>query len=142
MKKKKKQDSDSKFEKEDGDSFITTLVTYVGENTWLIKLGASFHMNPNRNWFSKYEKFDGGKVYLGDNLVFDIVDHGSIHVKFFDGRIRRFDGVLHIPGLARIFLSISKIIDAGMHVQFSKAGVKMVRGAMVIEKGSRLGTLY
>ena len=29
-----------------------------------------------------------------------------------------------------------------MHVQFSKAGVKMVRGAMVIARGSRLGTLY
>ena len=67
------------------------------------RLSASFHMTPNRNWFSKYEHFNGGKVYLGDNLVLDIVGHGSIRVKFYDGRIRRFDGVLYIPGLARNF---------------------------------------
>ena len=122
--------------------FTIALATHVGENAWLIDLGASFHMNPNRNWFSMYDKFDGGKVYLGDNSVLDIVGRGSIRVNFFDGRIRRFDGVSRIPGLARNLLSVSKLIDAGVHVQFSQAGVKMVRGAMVIARGSRLGTLY
>ena len=41
-------------------------------------------------------------MYLGDNLVLDIVGCGTICVKFSDGRIRRFDGVLHIPRLARV----------------------------------------
>ena len=79
-------------------------------------------MTPNRNWFSKYENFNGGKVYLGDNLVLDIVGRGIIRVKFSDDRIRRFDGVLHILGLARNFLSVSKLIDASVHLHFSKAG--------------------
>ena len=39
-------------------------------------------------------------------------------------------------------LSISKLIDAGVHVQFSKVGLKIMRGAMLIERGRRLGTLY
>ena len=107
---------DSESEKEDGDAFIAALATHVGENAWLIDSGASLHMTPNRNWFSKYENFNGGKVYLGDNSVLDIVGRGSICVKFSDGRIRRFDGVLHIPGLARNLLSVSKLIDAGVHV--------------------------
>ena len=81
-------------------------------------------------------------MYLGDNLVLDIFHRGSMHVNFSNCRIRRFDGVLHIPRLARNLLSVSKLIDAGVHVQFSKVGVKMVRGAMVIARGSRLGTLY
>ena len=55
-------------------------------------------------------------MYLGDNSVLDIVGHGSIRVKKFDDRIRRFDGVLHIPGLARNLLFINKLIDAGVHV--------------------------
>ena len=92
------------------------MATHVGENACLIDSGASFHTTPNRNWFSKYENFNGGKVYLGDNSVLDIVGHGSIHVKFSNGRIRRFDGIIHILGLARNFLSISKLIDAGVHV--------------------------
>ena len=55
-------------------------------------------------------------MYLGDNLVLDIVGHGSIHVKFSDGRIKIFDGVLHILGLAKNLLFVSKLIDAGVHV--------------------------
>lgn len=92
------------------------MATHAGDNAWLIDSGASFHMTPNRNWFSQYENFHGGKVYLGDNSILDIVGHGSICVKFSYGRIRRFDGVLHIPGLARNLLSVSKLIDAGVHV--------------------------
>ena len=80
------------------------MATHAGDNAWLIDLGASFHMTPNRIWFSKYEKFEGGKVYLGDTLVLDIVGHGSICVKFSDGRTRRFDGVLHIPWTSKEFL--------------------------------------
>ena len=99
-------------------------------------------MTHNTNWFSKYEKFDGGKVYLGDNLVLDIIGCGSIHVKKIDGRIRRFEYVLHILGLVRKFSSFRKLIDMGVHVKFSKAGVKMVRGVMGIARGSRLVTLY
>ena len=95
---------------------MADMATHSGENAWLIDLGASFHMTPNRNWFSKYENFNGGKVYLGDNSVLDIVGHGSIRVKFFDGRVRRFDGVLHIPGLARNLLFVGKLIDVGVHV--------------------------
>ena len=82
-KKKNKKDSNSVSEKEYGDAFITSLYTHASYNAWLIDLGASFHITPNRNWFSKYENFDGVKVYLGDNLVLDIVGRGSICVKFF-----------------------------------------------------------
>ena len=63
-------------------------------------------------------------------------------MKFSNGRIRRFDGVLHIPRLAKNLLSITNLIDASVHVQFFEVGVKMLRGAMVIERGSKLGTLY
>ena len=79
---------------------------------------------------------------MSDKLVLDIVGHGSIHVKFPDGRIRRFDGVLHIPRLVRNLLYVSKLINVGVHGGFSEAGVKMVRRAMVIVRGRRLGTLY
>ena len=51
-KNKKKVDSNSESEKEDGDAFIVALATHIGNDTWLIDLGASFHMTCNRNWFS------------------------------------------------------------------------------------------
>ena len=55
-------------------------------------------------------------MFLDDNSVLDIVYHGSICVKFSNGRIRRFDGVLHITGLAGNLLSVRKLIDVVVHV--------------------------
>jgi len=50
--------------------------------------------------------------------------------------------VLHILRLEKNLLSVSKLIDAGVHLQFFEVGVRMVRGAMVITRGSKLDTLY
>ena len=66
-KKKKALDLSSKKSQEDGDAFIVALVAHAFDNVWLIDLGASFHMTSHRSWFSKYEVFDDGKLYLGDD---------------------------------------------------------------------------
>ena len=55
-------------------------------------------------------------MYLGDKLVHNFSSHGSICVKFSDYRIRRFDGVFHIPRLARNLLSIINLINAGVYI--------------------------
>ena len=49
---------------------------------------------------------------------------------------------MHIPGLARNLLSVSMLNDVGVQVVFSKDGCKMMRGAMVLAKGTRRGTLF
>ena len=102
-KKKKKVDSDSESEKEDGDAFIAALAARTGNDTWLIDSGASFHMTCNRNWFSEYEQFDGGKVYLGDDSHLDIVGRGKVKIRFLDGRVKSMNGVLHIPAWLKVF---------------------------------------
>lgn len=140
--KKKKFDSDSESEKEDGDAFITTLATRVGNDTWLIDSGASFHMISNKDWFSKYGEFNGGKMYLGDDSHLYIVGRGKVRIRFPDGRIKRISGVLHIPGLKWNLLSVSKLIDAGVQVVFSDARCKMIKGSMMIAKGVKFDTLY
>jgi hypothetical protein len=57
-------------------------------------------MNFNRDWFSKYEEFHGGKVYLGDDSHLNIFYHGNGRINFPNDRIKRINGVLHIPRLA------------------------------------------
>jgi len=47
---------------------------------WLIDSGASFHMTSHRHWFTKYEEFDGGKVYLGGDSHLKIVGHGRVSI--------------------------------------------------------------
>jgi hypothetical protein len=50
--------------------------------------------------------------------------------------------VLHIPGLERNLIYVSKMSDAGVHTLFQKDTCKMVRGVMVLMKGVQIGTLY
>ena len=49
---------------------------------------------------------------------------------------------MHIPSLAQNLLFVSMLNDVGVQVVFSKYGCKMMRGAMVLGKGTRRGTLF
>jgi hypothetical protein len=48
------------------DVYLTYTGTHANSDVWFIESGASFHMTPHREWFSEYEKYDGGDVFLGD----------------------------------------------------------------------------
>jgi hypothetical protein len=99
-------------------------------------------MTPHREWFSEYEKYDGGDVFLGDDLTPKILGCGRVKLLLKYGRIRTLLGVLHIPKLARSLISVSKLDDVGVDTVFGKNTCKMVRGAMVLMRGVRCGTMY
>jgi hypothetical protein len=52
-----------------------------------------------------------------------------------DGRIRTLPSVLHIPGLARNLIFVSKMDDAGVKTMFEKETCRMVQGEMVLLRG-------
>jgi hypothetical protein len=99
-------------------------------------------MTPHREWFCEYEKYDGGNVFLGNDSTTRIIGRGRVKLKLIDGRIRTLHGVLHIPGMAKNLIFVSKMEDAGVKTIFEKGTCRMVRGAMVLKKGVRFGTLY
>jgi hypothetical protein len=127
---------------EGGDVYLESTGTHADHDVWLIKSGVSYHMTPHREWFSEYEKYDGGDVFLGDDSTAKIMGRGRVKLLLKDGRIRTLPRVLHIPKLARSLISISKLDDAGVNTVFGKNTCKMVRGEMVLMRGFRCGTLY
>jgi hypothetical protein len=50
--------------------------------------------------------------------------------------------VLHILGLARNLIYVSKMSDAGVHTLFQKDSCKMVKGQIALMRGVWNGTLY
>jgi hypothetical protein len=98
-------------------------------------------MIPHREWFSEYEKYDGGDVFLGDYSTTKILGRGRVKFLLKYGRIRNLPRVLHIPKLSRSLISISKLDDAGVKTIFEKNTCKMVQGAMVLMRGVQCGTL-
>ena len=63
---------------------------------------------------SKYEVFDDGKVYLGDDSHLKIVGRGWITIRFPNGLVKGINGVTHIPSLAQNLLSIGMLNDLGV----------------------------
>ena len=135
--------TDGKYSiEEGGDVYLASSSTHAENDSWLIDLGASFHMTPHGEWFYEYEKYDGGDVFLEDNSVARIIGRGKIKLLLKNGRIRTLPGVLHIPKLARNLISVSRMDDAGVKTVFEKNTCKMVRGSMVLMRGVWIGTLY
>jgi hypothetical protein len=135
--------TEEKTSNEEGaDVYLESTGTHAYHDVWFIDSGASYHMTPHREWFSEYEKYDGGDVFLGDDSTAKIMGHGRVKLLLKDGRIRTLPGVLHIPKLARIPISVSKLDDAGVNIVFGKNTCKMVQGAIVLMRGVRCGTLY
>jgi hypothetical protein len=83
-------------------------------------------MTPHRAWFSEFEKYDGGDVFLGGDSTTKILGCGRVKFLLKYGRIRTLLGVLHIPKLARSLISISKLDDVGVDTIFGKNTCKMV----------------
>jgi hypothetical protein len=47
--------------------------THANHEAWFVDLGASFHMTPHNEFFCRYERYDGGDVFIGDELITKIV---------------------------------------------------------------------
>jgi hypothetical protein len=111
---------------EGGDVYLASTSTHADRDVWLIESGASYHMSPHRDWFSKYEKHDGGDVFLGDDSTTKILGRGRVKLLLKYGRIRTLPSILHIPKLARSIIFVSKMDDAGVDTVFGKNTCKMV----------------
>jgi hypothetical protein len=111
---------------EGGYVYLAYTGTRANHDVWLIDLGVSYHMTPHREWFSEYEKYDGGDVFLGDDSTTKIMGRGRVKLLLKYGRIRTLPWVLHIPKLARSLIYVSKLDDAGVNTVFGKNTCNMV----------------
>ena len=115
-----------------GDVYLASSSTHVDHEAWLIDSGASFHINPHREWLCEYEKYDGGDIFLGDDSKARIIGRRKVKLKLQGGRVRTLSVVLHIPALARNLIFISKLDDVGVKTVFKKDTCKMVQEALVL----------
>jgi len=50
-------------------SITTLIVGYSGDSEWILDTRANYHVCPNRNWFSSFEKQYGCSVIMGDDRL-------------------------------------------------------------------------
>ena len=103
--------------------------------------GASFHTTPHREIIQNYATCDFGKVYLADGSALDVVGMGDARILLPNGFVWLLEKVRHIPDL-RACNIIGQLDDEGHAILFVGGTWKVTKGARVLARGKKTGTLY
>ncbi|KAG8501115.1 hypothetical protein CXB51_003217 [Gossypium anomalum] len=120
----------------DGELLVASINDSKVNGEWILDLGCTFQMSPNRDWFTTYETVYEYVILMGNNASCKIASVGTIKVKMFDGVFRTLsDGstVIGDAAVASSFLSddditklwhmrLGHISENGM-VELSKRGL-------------------
>jgi len=109
---------------------------------WILDSGASFHCTPHHEMMQNYVAGDHGVVYLADGQPMDIVGIGDVQIKTLNGSTWNLKNVRHVPGLKKKLISVGQLDDNGHSILFSGGMWKISKGAMVLARGKKTGTMY
>ncbi|KAE8655249.1 hypothetical protein F3Y22_tig00117034pilonHSYRG01568 [Hibiscus syriacus] len=114
-------------------------------DAWILDFGCSYHITPNREWFSTYMSVNSGSVYLGDDRCCNIVGIGDVRIKMYDGSVRTLSGVRHIPDLKKNLISLGTLHKNGFipKADEDRETIWIVKGALTVMKGKlTAGNIY
>ncbi|KAL0451879.1 UNVERIFIED_CONTAM: Retrovirus-related Pol polyprotein from transposon TNT 1-94 [Sesamum latifolium] len=95
----------------DGDMLSVSTNQFV--DAWILDSGCSYHITPNREWFTSYMSGNSGSVYLGDDRCCSIVGIGDVRIKMYDGTVSTLCDVRHIPELKKNLISLGTLHKNG-----------------------------
>ncbi|KAG8492060.1 hypothetical protein CXB51_015686 [Gossypium anomalum] len=147
----------------DGELLVASVNDSKVSEEWILDSGYTFHMSPNRDWFTTYETVSEGVVLMGNNASCKIAGVGTIKVKIFDGVVRTlsdvryvpesgvgtikvkiFDGVVrtlsdvrYVPELKRNLILLSTLDSKGYRYTAESGVLKISKGSLVVMKGER-----
>ena len=136
-------------EEMEDDEFVlaTTGDRKPGRDVWLIDSGASSHQSPNLEWFEDYRAIPERKVVLGDGRAVKAVGFGSVNLSKIVNGLEIYGvlpDVLHVPDLFCNLLSVSKMANDGLTVQFygDECVIKASDGRVLGKAKGRCGVYY
>ncbi|KAE8664704.1 hypothetical protein F3Y22_tig00112738pilonHSYRG00095 [Hibiscus syriacus] len=122
------------------DAMILSVNTPI--ESWILDSGASFHSTPCREIMENYVSCDFGNVHLASDETLKIVGKRDIRLKLPNQTTWTLKGVRHIPSLKRNLISIGQLDGEGYSTTFLGCEWKITKGALVIARGKKTGTLY
>ncbi|KAG8478363.1 hypothetical protein CXB51_028111 [Gossypium anomalum] len=121
----------------DGELLVASINDSKVSEEWILDSGCTFHMSPNRDWFTTYEIVSEGVVLMGNNASCKIAGVGTIKVKMFDGVVRTLSDVRHVLELKRKLISLSTLDSKGYRYTAESGVLKISKGSLVVMKGQR-----
>ncbi|KAG8481450.1 hypothetical protein CXB51_026306 [Gossypium anomalum] len=128
---------DDREDYSDGELLVVSVNDSKVSEEWILDSGCTFHISPNRDWFTTYETVSEGAVLIGNNASCKITGVGTIKVKMFDGVVRTLSDVRHVPELKRNLISLSTLDSKGYRYTAESGVLKISKGSLVVMKGQR-----
>ena len=111
-------------------------------DSWVLDSACSYHMTPKKDWFDTYKPYNGGMVQIGNDATCPVIGIGTVKIKMFDGVVRVFNNIRHVPDLRKNLISLGVLDDFGYSYS-SKGGImKNTKGVLMVMRGQKVGTLY
>ncbi|KAG8495946.1 hypothetical protein CXB51_009450 [Gossypium anomalum] len=127
----------------DGELLVASVNDSKVSEEWILDSGCTFHMSPNRDWFTTYETVSEGVVLIGNNASCKIAGVGTIKVKMFDGVVRTLSDIRHVPELKRNLISLSTLDSKGYRYTAESGVLKISKGSLIVMKGQKkIAKLY
>ncbi|KAG8496341.1 hypothetical protein CXB51_007486 [Gossypium anomalum] len=114
----------------DGELLVTSVNNSKVSEEWILASGCTFHMSPNRDWFTTYETVSEGVVLMRNNASCKITGVGTIKVKMFYRVDRTLSDVRHVPELKRNLISLSTLDSKGYRYTAESGVLKISKGHM------------
>ncbi|KAG8497140.1 hypothetical protein CXB51_008403 [Gossypium anomalum] len=124
----------------DGELLVVSVNNSKVSEEWILDSGCTFHMSPDRDWFTTYETVSEGVTLMGNNASCKIAGVGTIKVKMLDGVVRTLSDVRHVPELKRNLISLSTLDSKGYKYTAENGVLKISKGSIVVMKGLRKTT--
>lgn len=93
---------------------------------WILDLGSTYHICPNREWFSSFHDLDGGVVMLGDETTCRIQGIGSIRLKMHDGTVRVLKDIRYVLDMKKNVISFGAFDKKGYKITIVGGVFKVV----------------
>ena len=81
-------------------------------------------------------------MYLADNKALEIEENGDVCIKTTSGNQWTLEDVKYIPGPKKNLISVGQLDSTGYAAEFGNGSWKIMKGAMVVARGTKSGTLY
>ena len=76
---------------------------------WVLDSGCTYHMCPNKEWFSSFKELEGGVVFMGNDSACKTAGIGTIKLRNHDRVIEKLTDVRYVTNLKKKILSKEEV---------------------------------
>ena len=121
---------------------VLIVINQKPQGQWVLDSSCTFHMCPNKSYFTSYQPCDGGMVLISNNSMCKVVGIETISLRMFDGVVRELTQVRFVPELKKNLISIGMLNQTGCVIKAEKMVLRVIKGSMVIMKGIKQNGMY